>query len=142
MNIAMWQEKVHKLALEKGWWTPLEEDRTNMTPDILVSKLMLMVTELAEACEEVRSGRKPLYFESHLPDMFYSFRLNNSDNIESAVKMATEGKKPEGIAVELADCVIRIMDLCEFMGWNLEHAMWVKHEFNKSRALRHGGKVL
>lgn len=142
MNIAMWQEKVHKLALEKGWWTPLEEDPKNMTLDILVSKLMLMVSELAEACEEVRNNKFALYFESAIPNIKFTNFYSPDDNIEHAVRLASEGHKPEGIAVELADCVIRIMDLCEFMSWNLEHAIWVKHEYNKSRAIRHGGKVL
>ena len=41
---------------------------------------------------------------------------------------------------ELADAVIRIMDHCAYRGWNLAGAILAKHEFNKSRPHRHGGK--
>ena len=41
---------------------------------------------------------------------------------------------------ELADAVIRIMDHCEERGWNLFAAIAAKHEFNKTRSYKHGGK--
>jgi len=48
--------------------------------------------------------------------------------------------KPEGEAIELADTVIRIMDYFESKGWNLEEFIKTKHEYNKTRSHRHGGK--
>lgn len=45
------------------------------------------------------------------------------------------------IPEEFADVVIRIMDLFEFEGWDLEYEIRQKHEFNKGRPYRHGGKV-
>ena len=42
---------------------------------------------------------------------------------------------------ELADTVIRIMDHCESRGWNLFKAIVAKHEFNKGRGYKHGGKA-
>jgi NTP pyrophosphatase (non-canonical NTP hydrolase) len=42
---------------------------------------------------------------------------------------------------EFADVVIRIADHCEYRGWNLAGAILAKHEFNKSRPHRHGGKL-
>lgn len=50
--------------------------------------------------------------------------------------------KPEGIPSELADVVIRIMDLCEHYNIDLEAAIVEKHEFNKTRPYRHGNKKL
>jgi len=41
---------------------------------------------------------------------------------------------------EMADAVIRIMDHCEARGWNLFKAIAAKHEFNKGREYKHGGK--
>jgi len=49
-------------------------------------------------------------------------------------------RKPEGEAVELADAVIRIMDYFESKGWDLEHVIELKHDYNKTRSYRHGGK--
>lgn len=50
--------------------------------------------------------------------------------------------KPEGEAIELADAIIRAMDYFGGMGWDLEKAITLKHEYNKTRAFRHGGKAL
>ena len=49
--------------------------------------------------------------------------------------------KPEGIPSELADVIIRIFDYCVYAGIDIEKAIKEKHEFNKSRLYRHGGKV-
>ena len=49
-------------------------------------------------------------------------------------------KKPEGVPTELADVVIRIMDMCAYYGIDLEAAIREKHEYNKTRPYKHGGK--
>lgn len=50
--------------------------------------------------------------------------------------------KPEGVPFELADAVIRILDLCENEGIDLERAIEEKMDFNETRPHRHGGKHL
>lgn len=75
---------------------------------------MLIVSEIAEATECARRDEGPL-------------------------TLSPTGK-PEGELVELADAVIRILDYCEFRGWDLEGAIALKHKYNKSRPHRHGGK--
>lgn len=79
-------------------------------------RLMLMVSELSEALEEYRNGRPPVYI---------------GDN-----------GKPEGLGVELADCVIRILDTCAEQGIDIGRLIVEKHEYNKTRPYRHGGKVI
>jgi NTP pyrophosphatase (non-canonical NTP hydrolase) len=49
--------------------------------------------------------------------------------------------KPEGIAVELADVLIRIGDWCGKHGIPLEAALRAKMAYNKTRPHRHGGKL-
>ncbi len=129
---------VHKNAVDHGWW---EEERG--LPEIL----MLCVSELAEALEEYRRGRPMLYYpcnaggvccdERDTPTTCGS-RPYNPDNPKA--RCSAQSKKPEGVAVELADCVIRILDYCGHTGIDLEEAIRIKHEYNKSRPYRHGGK--
>jgi hypothetical protein len=51
--------------------------------------------------------------------------------------------KPEGVAIELVDAVIRIMD---FFGGhpelNLMQLILDKHNYNRSRPFKHGGKKI
>jgi len=50
----------------------------------------------------------------------------------------TESGKPEGFPSEMADIVIRVMDLCEHLGIDLEDAIHTKMEYNMKRPYRHG----
>ena len=130
---------VHENAVAHGWW---EEERG--LPEVL----MLCVSELAEALEEFRSGRPMLYYPCNAGGLCVDDRAGenvtcgsrtyNPDNPETPC--TARSKKPEGVAVELADCVIRILDYCGHAGIDIEEAIRIKHEYNKTRPYRHGGK--
>ena len=77
--------------------------------------MMLMVTELAEAYEEYRDWHEP--GEVYVKD-----------------------GKPEGIPVELADVVIRILVFCGKYDIDLQAVILQKMAFNNTREHRHGGK--
>lgn len=49
--------------------------------------------------------------------------------------------KPEGIAVEMIDCMIRILDWCASENIDIDKLLMAKHEYNKGRPYKHGGKV-
>lgn len=74
--------------------------------------IALMHSELSEALEALRKGNP---IDSHCPD----FR---------------------NVAVEMADTVIRIMDFCAARNLPLADAIIAKHEYNKLRSHKHGGK--
>lgn len=48
--------------------------------------------------------------------------------------------KPDGIAVELIDCVIRIFDYLQFLGVDIDETIAMKHFYNLQRPYKHGGK--
>ena len=111
-------KQIHENAVAHGWW---EDDRG--FPEIVA----LCHSELSEALEEYRAGRPNLYFKE-----VNGFVV--SDMSEH------RGEKPEGIAVEMADCIIRILDWCGKEGIDIDAIISAKHEYNKSRPYRHGGK--
>ena len=53
-----------------------------------------------------------------------------------------DGSKPEGFGVELADCVIRIADICGQYHIDLSDMIERKMAYNSTRPHRHGGKRL
>lgn len=128
VSISEWQMTVHDLAREKGWWAPYTADASIsppasqsrkvrvLTPDEVLSKLMLMVSELGEAAEEsCRStfGKVKIYFIADGERVDY----------EKWPGRFKERPKPEGFGVELADFFIRLMDTCGAMGVDLELCM-------------------
>lgn len=136
MKISQLQKEVHENAKAHGWW---DEERS--FGDIIA----LCHSELSEALEEYRNGKPELYFNCTLDG------VNDNDECDDRRKDCyyREGKgdicakaKPEGIAVELADCIIRILDYCGHEGIDIEKALEIKHEFNKTRPYRHGNKAL
>ena len=84
-------------------------------PTNVAEKIALMHSELSEALEAYRSNR-----------------------MEPSVGPCG---KPEGVASELADVIIRIADFCGHYRVDLSAAIAEKMEYNKTRPYRHGGKV-
>ena len=54
----------------------------------------------------------------------------------------SENGKPEGFGVEIADAIIRCLDLTEALGIDIGERILEKHEYNGTRPHRHGGKKL
>ncbi len=101
---------IHQNAVDHGWW---DKDRN------FAEVIALCHSELSEALEEYRNGQPPVYYPQATD--------------------AARGK-PEGQAVELADCIIRILDYCGRAGLDMDAILREKHEYNKGRPYRHGHK--
>jgi NTP pyrophosphatase (non-canonical NTP hydrolase) len=100
------QRICHAAAAESGWWTDLHTgEPIAHRPHFVGEKLMLVVSEIAEAMEGHRKGLQ----DDKLPHR-------------------------QMIEVELADAVIRIADLAGGLGLDLGGAIEEKLAFNAQRA--------
>lgn len=52
------------------------------------------------------------------------------------------GDKPDGMAVEMVDCIIRILDYLAKEELDIESIIEAKHNYNRTRPFRHGGKKI
>lgn len=120
--------EIHNNAVAHGWW---DEERS--FGDIVA----LCHSELSEALEEYRSGRPLAY-------VFQDRGDDSSDPVEMVTNpdIWQHKRKPEGIAVEMIDCIIRILDWCGKEGVDVDKLLTAKHEYNRTRPYRHGGKAL
>ena len=103
MDLAQLMVDSRRIAAEHGFVT----EKANIP-----EKLMLIVSELAEALEEYRKGIP-------VRDIYWT-------------------DKPEGFAVELADAVIRIAELAEALQLPLITAIEMKQSANETRPFKHG----
>lgn len=119
MNINEVSETIHKQNKEKGFYDePVE----------IGTLLMLVVSELSEALEADRKGK---YYMAH--DMEF-----DTDNIlfpklfDAFVKDTFED--------EIADAVIRLLDLCGYLNIDISSHIRLKVAYNKTRPNKHGKK--
>jgi NTP pyrophosphatase (non-canonical NTP hydrolase) len=109
------QEEVYRLNSSKGWF---DDDRT---VGDMVALLHAEVSEILEAYRhwELKDATKanPPGFESGTP-------------------------KPEGVGSEMADCLIRLLDMAKRWDVDLIAEYDRKMKFNWTRPYRHGRKNL
>jgi len=102
-------KEIHEANVLAGWWNDTTTGEgllnSNVTPFVIGTKIMLVVTELSEAIEGYRKD----LMDDKLPHR----------------KM---------VEVELADAIIRIMDIAGALEMDLEGAIAEKLIFNSKRS--------
>lgn len=118
-NVSAWS---HSINQHNGFWKPLDDllslvSRTNpslrdkMICEIVLGRIALIHSEQSEAVEAVRK-HEPATWGSTEKDSFVS---------------------------EMAGTVVRIMDLCEWLGVPLAEAVIAEVSRNEKRGYMHGG---
>lgn len=121
-------KQIHENAVSKGFY----EGEKN-TGELLC----LVHSEISEALEADRRGRyyKPQFY--FIDELGYNIELIKDiygfkNEFENAVKNTFED--------ELADAIIRILDICAFKGIDIESHIKAKIRYNSLREHKHGKK--
>ena len=144
--IAELMREVAEINTANGWRTPHPADPADTAR--VMAELMLIVTEVSEAAEDVRAGHAPT-------DQWYTIsgelveRCKHDVGADWCAHEHPEhptwtGVTPKvnGIPSELADVVIRCLDMADKYGIDLDGAIREKLMSNRVRGFRHGGKVI
>lgn len=97
--------------------------------------LMLIVSELGEALEAHRNND---FADFNRYETQVELSLKSGMPKELAEKMAFKSVLSSSFEFEIADAVIRIFDLCGYMGIDLEKHIELKMKYNETREYKHG----
>lgn len=125
MDLKATAKEIHENAAAKGFW---DKERN------VGEMLMLIVSEASEALEADRIGK---YSDWHMGDP----PIIQSDNLTDGRFFELFTKYVKGtMEDELADVVIRVMDMMYSRGGDLEWHIKAKMRFNAMRPHMHGKK--
>lgn len=116
--------QIHQNNKEKGFW-----DNERNTGELL----MLVVSELGEAMEAHRKGK---FADHKLFDREIEANPEHNNTLEFAFKHHIKDTFED----EVADAIIRLLDLSAGLGINIEWHIQKKIEYNKTRGRLHGKK--
>jgi len=128
-------EEIHAINVKNGFF----EDEKNIG-----EMLCLVHSEVSEALE---ADRKGLYYPKEVTEfnvgMMVMSKFSNSNEYaveDSDFKSQFEKSTKDTFEDELADIMIRVMDLAKFKGINLEEHIKAKMRYNSLREYKHGKK--
>ena len=127
-------KEIYDTAAEKGW-----HEKSVSFGDCIAN----IHGEASEAFEEYRNGHG--ISEIYYPKCKHADNGTANEEYCKALQSADICNmicKPEGVPTELADIIIRVLDGCQMYGIDIDEAVKIKMEYNKTRPYRHGGKVV
>ena len=137
------QEQTYETAKQKGWW---DVDDINEEAVGIAYRHVLLSSEL----EEARTGKTlipPGWGRGDATEreqyIAQKVALVHSELSEGLVDLEKPSAKLPGFTAmeeEMADAIIRMMDMSEHFDWDLAGAILAKMKYNQGRPKMHGGK--
>ena len=129
------RDEIHENAKNKGFWDSPRETGT---------LLMLCVSELAEALEADRKGQYAKIDDAEFiidgrtirEDLDLSIKENDMTKFEDIFRTQVKDTFED----ELADDMIRILDICGARSIDIEKHIELKMKYNATRERMHGKK--
>ena len=139
------RDEIHANAKEKGFYD---------NPKEIGTLLMLVVSELAEALDADRADyfcdfrkyeecRKEAFEFKHKQETDVRFMPRSPSSIQSSEeieKNAYDIYIKNSFEDELADVIIRVLDICGYLDINIERNVLAKMRYNKTRDKLHSKK--
>ena len=141
MTIKQLCKQAHKMAVEKGFWDkgicnlryacdgcpisdrcPYDRNKSEL--------LMLIVSELGEACEALRNNNR----QPNTLVKTEGLKIKNANKISNKDRIWEKDTFED----EVADTFIRLGDMCEALGIDIEWQIQQKFSYNKQRKYKHG----
>lgn len=106
LDLNAFAKEVHAVSVEHGWW----EGEENNDID---TKIALIHAEWSEALEEYRAGRPMVWYKCREGGEVAPVCVENAclEWVHGDCIECSRNSKPEGIAVELVDGCLRVLDL-------------------------------
>lgn len=124
------RDKIHENAKEKGFW---DGDKHNIS-----EKLMLVVSELGEACESLRKNKKADLLNYEKVVAAVEEAKITEEQKQEIIKSTFEEKIKDTFEDEIADSIIRCLDLCGYMNIDITKHIQYKMQYNSKRERLHG----
>jgi hypothetical protein len=116
---------VYNNAVSKGWYD-------NGAACNMGERIALIHAEVSEMLEADRNSE----YCDRSTEALQSMMLHDDDKFKEMFEVLVKGTFEE----ELADVVIRCLDMAAFKKIDLEHHILCKMRYNTLRPIRHGGK--
>ena len=122
MNLNELSQRIHAGNVERGFYEP---------PATFPDRCMLIVSEISEAVEAHREGRTT--WKGYVAQALKMSEMN----MEMFPAYFCENVK-DSVEDELADAIIRLLDLSAYMGIDIDAHVAAKLAYNATRGTRHG----
>lgn len=134
MTLNELSQKAHEAAKRSGFYENPVETGT---------RLMLIVSELSEAMEADRCMADNKIRSRGLDSFDRAMNNRNPDSLyteDEAFLIEFREHVKDSFGDEIADSLIRIFDMCGFMGINIDRHVELKMRYNSMREQKHGKK--